>query len=332
LVALLLSPSNAAIVEATGETTPGYHVKYDYSQNDIVDLADYVVWRNNIGPGSLPNEGTGYGFINQHDYDYWRGIFGNRTVYAHKANAAGIAYGFTSPLLQAIDEQQDVVLSSPLATNNPPNAEMSPGSPVGWEKPGPTIPTGTVVDSHYIWFNAPASSVTQPKANYKFDGPIIGIIGGPLTLYPSDTSLGFASCQTNCVSYTDDYSGGFVNETTDLVFRLAPAVLRVEFRGFAGDYVRVVTAANVPLRPGDFDQDYDVDASDYVMWRENNINGPQGYTDWRNNVGYSYTFPGPAGGGDLQLTSVVPEPATTMYIAICGLFSALYRRIRRRKM
>jgi hypothetical protein len=213
----------------------------------------------------------------------------------------------------------------------------------GWHIAGPTIPAGTVVDSHYIWLNSPGGVRGEETAIYKFDGPILGIIGQPDNLFATNGTLGFdvatAPAGLQMVSYTPTVTGNceglnpcFVNETTDLVSLLAPAVLKMTFQGFAGDYIRVLTAANVPLRPGDFDQDYDVDASDYVMWREGNINGGQGYIDWRSNLGYWYTFPGPGGGGESQLTSAVPEPATYLHIAIGGYFCfvAVYRSFRRR--
>ncbi len=37
--------------------------------------------------------------------------------------------------------------------------------------------------------------------------------------------------------------------------------------------------------PGDYNGDGKVDAQDYVIWRKTNINGAQGYTDWRANYG-----------------------------------------------
>jgi fibronectin-binding autotransporter adhesin len=49
----------------------------DYNQNGIVDAADYVVWRKNVGPGSLDNEGgISPGFVDGADYNFWRSRFG----------------------------------------------------------------------------------------------------------------------------------------------------------------------------------------------------------------------------------------------------------------
>jgi autotransporter-associated beta strand protein len=49
----------------------------DYNQNGTVDAADYVVWRNNLGAGSLPNEGgISPGNVDSEDYNFWRSRFG----------------------------------------------------------------------------------------------------------------------------------------------------------------------------------------------------------------------------------------------------------------
>jgi fibronectin-binding autotransporter adhesin len=49
----------------------------DYNQNGTVDAADYVLWRNNLGAGSLPNEGgISPGNVDVADYNFWRSRFG----------------------------------------------------------------------------------------------------------------------------------------------------------------------------------------------------------------------------------------------------------------
>ena len=54
-----------------------WDVAGDYNQNGIVDAADYVFWRNNLGAGSLPNEGgISPGFVDTADYNFWRSRFG----------------------------------------------------------------------------------------------------------------------------------------------------------------------------------------------------------------------------------------------------------------
>jgi hypothetical protein len=49
----------------------------DYNENGVIDAADYVVWRNNLGPGTLPNEaGISPRMVDQADYNFWRSRFG----------------------------------------------------------------------------------------------------------------------------------------------------------------------------------------------------------------------------------------------------------------
>jgi hypothetical protein len=49
----------------------------DFNQNGVVDAADYVVWRNSFGAGSLPNEGgISPGVVDAEDYNFWRSRFG----------------------------------------------------------------------------------------------------------------------------------------------------------------------------------------------------------------------------------------------------------------
>jgi hypothetical protein len=283
--------------------------------------------------------------------------------YTHKNSEAGLAYSRTSFLLQAIDEQQGIQARDNqgnlvvTATNNPPyeQVQLPHNSPIGWEKPGPPVPAGEWVDSHYIWLNAtcagPQCYPTHDIATFRFDGPIIGLIGGPAQLIASSATIGFSSCTEGqlCVSYTDTTTG-FVNEpypwnpaaggvfppSGDIVIRLAPAVLQVDFRSIAGDYVRVITAANVPLHPGDFDQDYDVDQDDRLIWTatftsgtdyraDANVDGAvdaADYVVWRQNEGYSYTWPPPGGGAGVAPSneSSVPEPSP-IFLLLAGFFS-----------
>ena len=60
-------------IVATSTFTPS--LGGDYNNNGVVDAADYVVWRNNLGSGiSLPNDDTAG--VGQDDYTRWRGNFG----------------------------------------------------------------------------------------------------------------------------------------------------------------------------------------------------------------------------------------------------------------
>ncbi len=69
-----------------------------------------------------------------------------------------------------------------------------------------------------------------------------------------------------------------------------------------------ISSASVGLT-GDYNDDGKVDAADYVVWRKTNINGAQGYTDWRTNFGASN-----AGSG-----GAVPEPGTLVLCMMVGL-------------
>jgi hypothetical protein len=53
----------------------------DYNDNDAVDSADYVRWRDSLGMSiSLPNEGTTPGMVTSEDYTVWRANFGKTAV------------------------------------------------------------------------------------------------------------------------------------------------------------------------------------------------------------------------------------------------------------
>jgi hypothetical protein len=55
-----------------GPTLPG-----DYNGNDVVDAADYTVWRNTLGSTiDLRADGNGNGVIDQGDYGVWTANFG----------------------------------------------------------------------------------------------------------------------------------------------------------------------------------------------------------------------------------------------------------------
>jgi hypothetical protein len=70
---------------------------------------------------------------------------------------------------------------------------------------------------------------------------------------------------------------------------------------FSGTFVATASLSQ-PL-DGDYNDDGKVDAADYVVWRKSNINGAQGYTDWRTNFGRT-------SGSGSGLGTAVPEPAT----------------------
>ncbi|HEY3394548.1 MAG TPA: hypothetical protein VGK58_17690 [Lacipirellulaceae bacterium] len=80
---------------------------------------------------------------------------------------------------------------------------------------------------------------------------------------------------------------------------------------------------------GDYNGDGSVDAADYVVWRKNNINGQQGYDDWRTNFGLT-TGPGSANG--LSAGAAVPEPisACLMVVGLIGFGLASRRSAQQR--
>jgi hypothetical protein len=56
----------------------------DYNRDQVVNAADYTVWRNSAGQtgAGLPADGTGAGgvpdgIVNQLDYAYWKSLYGN---------------------------------------------------------------------------------------------------------------------------------------------------------------------------------------------------------------------------------------------------------------
>jgi hypothetical protein len=55
----------------------------DFNGNQVVDAADYVVWRNNVGAAdesSLHGNGNGLGGVDQLDYAHWKAHFGNSSL------------------------------------------------------------------------------------------------------------------------------------------------------------------------------------------------------------------------------------------------------------
>jgi hypothetical protein len=89
---------------------------------------------------------------------------------------------------------------------------------------------------------------------------------------------------------------------------------------------------------GDYNGDGSVDAADYVVWRKTNINGQQGYLDWRANFGGSgggrQTIQGIVAYGNLPTAgaasgieqSAVPEPATVVSMLLLTAMIAASRK------
>jgi len=60
-------------------TTPPAGLQGDYNGDDVVDAADYTVWRDNLGvadESSINNNGDGLNGVDAADYDLWKSSFG----------------------------------------------------------------------------------------------------------------------------------------------------------------------------------------------------------------------------------------------------------------
>ena len=71
---------------AAGDVGTPTGVPGDYNGNNIVDAADYTVWRDG---GPLLNEGASPGMIDAADYDFWKTQFG--MIPGSGAGAGGVA-------------------------------------------------------------------------------------------------------------------------------------------------------------------------------------------------------------------------------------------------
>jgi hypothetical protein len=61
----------------------------DYNNNGLVDAADYVVWRDNVGTTHpLVNDNGIGGVVRQAQYDLWRAQFGSHTAAGASVNAS----------------------------------------------------------------------------------------------------------------------------------------------------------------------------------------------------------------------------------------------------
>ena len=81
----------------------------DYNGNNVVDAADYVLWRKSQGNTGLPlysgADGDGNGLVDQNDYAVWRAHFGD-TVPMQPANSAMATQNITAastamPMIEA---------------------------------------------------------------------------------------------------------------------------------------------------------------------------------------------------------------------------------------
>jgi hypothetical protein len=75
-------PPNQVLYLVESGSVPG-----DYNQDLIVDVADYSVWRNQLGAtgSGLAADGNGDNMVTQLDYDVWKGNFGATAIGAGSA-------------------------------------------------------------------------------------------------------------------------------------------------------------------------------------------------------------------------------------------------------
>lgn len=133
---------------------------------------------------------------------------------------------FQSPNLYAFNEDQNIFLAAPLQTN------------IGLDP----IPAGTVVASHYVFFDPGPSQ--RVIGTVDFDADILAIITATGTLQASDFLANTG------VNYLNPGLRGL--EAGDVVTITGPRQIRVDFTASnPGDYIRVITefspiAAGVP--------------------------------------------------------------------------------------
>ncbi len=125
----------------------------------------------------------------------------------------------------------------------------------------------------------------------------------------------FGSFDSVGVAGGSDPDGGFESDSWDyFAMQTAGQSTSDDFDWIIDNFTVEVIGANA-ASPGDFNNDGRVDAADYVLWRKNNINGEQGYNDWRTNFGRT------AGSGS-GLSAAVPEPGSVALLMTGGLLAA----------
>jgi hypothetical protein len=142
-----------------------------------------------------------------------------------------------------------------------------------------------------------------------------------LTDRASGQQFSFGDYDSVGVAAGGDPDGGFESDSWDyFVMTLGGESTSDDFDWLIDNFQVEVIGSN---EPGDLLGDYNengiVDAADYVLWRNNNINGAQGYTDWRANFGRTLA----AGGGG---SAALPEPAGISLLLSCGCVSSIFRR------
>ena len=136
---------------------------------------------------------------------------------------------FQSDNLFGFDEMQDITLNEPLSVDKLVNGQ-------GSFEPG-TLPTGTQLASHYIFFDSKA--IRTVKGFVRFDQDILAVITSEDDLADSDF-LGQPD-----VHYINTFLRGL--EASDTIELTGPREITVSLTtATPGDYFRVVTAVPEP--------------------------------------------------------------------------------------
>jgi hypothetical protein len=146
------------------------------------------------------------------------------------------------------------------------------------------------------------------------DGTPVSLISESSSLYNESEHFSFA------LPFTGDYAlrVRWFDDVFDLI-------------GDADQELYGLAWSAVAALPGDFNDDGNVDAADYVVWRQ--IDGTQtGYDAWRANFGRALSVGSgsvgyPLGASAEPLPAAVPEPATRALFAAIGIFFFNPRRL-----
>jgi hypothetical protein len=234
----------------------------------------------------------------------------------------------------------------PIASAVTSNLSGDPNVTAAYNSPDGKTPLALVALNLDSPNNNPALSMTMStSASLSFDvstlqsGKLLVGLLDPTSSGPGFTSLHFSISREGEVVEAQDFVS-FAAATTyfnDHVLDLGP--LKTSLTGALDltfflemstldnntQYGINFLAADVGLAPvaeGDFNNDGEVDAADYVAWRKSDGGNSQGYTDWRENFGES-TAVGSAGA--LHSQTSAPEPATLAMMMFAAAGCSLTR-------
>ncbi|MEX2307893.1 MAG: hypothetical protein WD738_09895 [Pirellulales bacterium] len=195
------------------------------------------------------------------------------------------------------------------------------------------------------WFNTqavsppfkipdPAAFFAQFTASFQIEEPFLdqaiieirrGNFALPLFVYdpqdeePEPEPGAFTVCEDGSCA------DAFADEGPDSIYQLWITASDFDPEGDSMKSVRfdnIILHNAVPFQAslsGDHNGDGNVDASDYVVWRKTNINGPQGYNDWRANFGASL------GQAAAQPGRAVPEADSVLLVGVAAVVSIMTR-------